>query len=257
MQSLAVSARPGFTEFQSISTDTDLDESFDAQSETSMRMPILSGHLYFEQALRMRQRSGANLEGVEIADSNRFEVGAAEQGETSAFPPILMDRLLEARCIDVAASVSAGESTMEPSATTGMTMGLDASSFKYMATAEPAQGASELGLKSSINRKRKKTSEPTASFFGTRPLMPTSARRAPVCNVESLERILEQRRTREIQVITSRMVALKLAEKNNVWNKLRRVVKHMLDEGKMRGQIVIAYFGDLNEPIWACLKVRR
>jgi hypothetical protein len=64
---------------------SELYESPDSQAETAGRVPELAGFTMMHQSRRMMQRPGS-LQGVELADGNRFFVNLGAQAETCARP---------------------------------------------------------------------------------------------------------------------------------------------------------------------------
>lgn len=60
-------------------------ESSDSQAETAARVPELAGFTLMNQSRRMMQRP-LSLQGVELADGNRFFVNLGSQAETCARP---------------------------------------------------------------------------------------------------------------------------------------------------------------------------
>ena len=71
--------------FSSNLMESDIEESFASQSQTSNRAPFTATHLYFDQVERMRARK-RTLETVVLADSNCFYVSSFSQSETTGLP---------------------------------------------------------------------------------------------------------------------------------------------------------------------------
>jgi len=73
---------------------SELYESADSQAETAARVPELAGFTLMQQSRRMMQRP-LSIQGVELADGNRFFVNLGSQSETCARPIMFNDGMFK------------------------------------------------------------------------------------------------------------------------------------------------------------------
>lgn len=201
---------------------SDLYDAPDSQAETAGRVPELAGFTLMHQSRRMMQRP-LSLQGVELADGNRFFINLNSQAETCARPIMFSNGTMqkpvfntqstsEEQQMVAVTTTSAINST--PFAWDFRTNSVDAWSternFDW-----PALDETEYRRPEPLQRARVWSKEPSLSRI---PALSIKSKKTTV-EVESLRELLQEAMDREAQRITLRTKVYK-PEKHNREDKL-------------------------------------
>lgn len=186
-------------------------ESPDSQAETAPRVPELAGFTLMHQSRRMMQRP-LSIQGVELADGNRFFVNSGNQAETCARPTMFNDQMFKPAVNTQPPTQSTSEDLRMALATNTTPFAWDfrANNVDALSSMErnfdwPALDEAEYRRPEVPQRAKVWSKEPSLSRI---PALKPKAKKT-VADVDSLREVLQEAMDREAQRITLRTQAFR------------------------------------------------
>lgn len=254
VSSSSVSAPNSVERWNDLLNRSAIDEDFDTQAETSMKMPVLSGISLAQQQRRMRQRPHS-LSGVEVAESNRFEVFSDALMETCNYPSIFSALKAHSTRTNPSATFTDiqelfGDSIQIPSKSLGDSIQLPSKPLElgfdfadrawpsYEADVQEQQPAPTV-TQSALSNWNMSSHKPRISAVLTR--TPST-----IADLDSLRAIVDEARNRDAQRITAKLRIISPRRPNDRIGHAIDAVRALVARIRMQCSVLRTYFMHAN-----------